>query len=92
KIFEEIKSPFSQKSVILFGLNYDKTNECCLKPKGVFINNKGKLGSEYDILGGAGYGYIDNVKWESDNKISYDFIGIDPGGKQIIKKYLYIKK
>lgn len=87
KIFEEIKSPNSKKTAVLFGLDIKKTKECCLKPIGLFINNQGLLGTQYDILQGSlQQMYFENIKWNNDKSVSYNFVISDEGGKQVIQK------
>jgi hypothetical protein len=84
KIFEEIKSPFSEKTVVLFGRDFEKTQECCLKPIGLFIINNGVLAWEHNFIIGSVHAlnnlYFDNVKWKDDNSILYDFT--DDTGEQ----------
>lgn len=84
KIFEEIKSPDSTKTAVLFGLD---TEECCSEPIGIFINNQGVLGNEYDILKGAlEHLYLENVKWQDNDTVLYDSVIADEGGKQATQK------
>ncbi|MFA4853169.1 MAG: hypothetical protein WC599_11675 [Bacteroidales bacterium] len=91
KIFEEIKSPNSTKSAILFGLDIEKTKECCSKPIGIFINNQGSLGTKYDILQGAlQQMYLENAKWQDDKTVLYDFVISDEGGKKTTQKSLMV--
>jgi len=93
KIFEEIKSPYSIKTAVLFGLNPDKTEDaCCSEPVGIFINNEGALGKEYDILKGAlNHLFLDNVRWQDDKTVFYDFVIFDEGGKQATEKSIEVE-
>lgn len=89
KIFEEIKSPYSSKTAVLFGLD---TEECCSEPIGIFINNQGRLGDKYDILQGAlQHLYLDNVKWQDDKTVLYDFVIFDEGGKEATQRSINIE-
>lgn len=87
KIFEEVKSPDSTKSAVLFGLDIEKTNECCSKPTGIFINNQGKLGATYDILQGSlQHMSLENAIWQNEKTVLYDLIISDEGGDQSTQK------
>ncbi len=91
KIFEEVKSPNSTKSAVLFGLDIEITKECCSKPIGIFINNQGSLGIKYDILQGAlQQMYLENAKWQDEKSVLYDFVISDEGGKQTIQKSIMV--
>ena len=92
KIFKEVKSPYSEKIAVLFGLDIEKNPECCTKPIGLFINNQGNLGGEYDILQGAlQHLYLDNVRWQDDKTVLYDFVISDEGGKQATQKSITVE-
>lgn len=87
KIFEEVKNPNSTKSAVLFGLDLEKTKECCSKPTGIFINNQGSLGSKYDILQGAlEHMHFKNAKWQNDKTVQYDFVISDEKGERTTQK------
>ena len=91
KIFEEVKNRNSTKSAVLFGLDIEKTKECCSKPIGIFINNQGGLGAEYDILQGAlQHMYLENAKWQNDESVLYDLVISDEGGKQTTQKSIAV--
>lgn len=91
KIFKEVKNPNSTKSAVLFGLDIEKTKECCSNPTGIFINNQGSLGIKYDILQGAlQHMYLDNVKWLDNKTVQYDFVISDEGGKQSTQKSIAV--
>jgi hypothetical protein len=92
KIFKEIKSPYSEKTAVLFGLDLEKTQECCSEPIGIFINNQGRLGSEYFILTGAlQHLYLKNVRWQNDKTVLYKFVVADEIGEQITQKSLNVE-
>ena len=87
KIFKEVLSPDATKSAVLFGLDIEKTQICCSEPIGIFINNQGNLETRYDILQGAlQHLYLDNVRWQDNSLVLYDFVILDEGGKQITQK------
>ncbi len=94
KIFEEVKSPDSKKTVVLFGLDLDKTKECCSEPTALFINNDGVLGNSEMLVGALQHLYLDNVKWVDNENITYDYVVADEGGINRTEKFLsiYLKK
>jgi len=89
KIFDEVKSPDSTKSAVLFGLDIEKTKECCSKPTGLFINNQGSLGAKYDSLQGVlDHMYLANAKWQDNKTVQYDLVISDEGSEQTTQKFI----
>lgn len=93
KIFEEIKSPYSNKIAVLFGFDPDKTVDgCCSTPVGIFINNESVLDKEYDILKGSLIHLsLNNVRWQDDKTVLYDSVIADEGGKRITEKSINVE-
>ena len=90
EIFAEIKRPYSSKSVVLFGSDPEKDPEqCCLSPKGIFINNRGILGKEYEFVRGDwNHLSLENPKWIDDNTVSYYYVISDESGNYLTKKII----